>query len=167
MYVYTYICTYIYIYVLYIYTHIYIYVYYILLLYCGNNFCSDFIWETTPGFLAFGLLGAHGIVNLTIECKRKKKSEISLYRMIIVQKYTEIHTSFVYIVYIHTYITALHYIASHRIALHYITLHTYSIHIYIITSDGLFVCGHPGYIGTIWENIGTIWANIGTINKYV
>jgi hypothetical protein len=36
------------------------------------------------------------------------------------------------------------------------------------------VCGHPGYIGTIWENIGTIWENIGTIwenigtiNKYV
>ena len=36
------------------------------------------------------------------------------------------------------------------------------------------VCGHPGYIGTIWENIGTIWEhigtiweNIGTIHKYV
>ena len=41
------------------------------------------------------------------------------------------------------------------------------IYTYIITSDGLFVCGHPGYIGTIWENIGTIWENIGTINKYV
>ena len=38
---------------------------------------------------------------------------------------------------------------------------------YFITSDGLFVCGHPGYIGTIWENTGTIWENIGTINKYV
>ena len=39
--------------------------------------------------------------------------------------------------------------------------------IYLITSDGLFVCGHPWYIGTIWENRGTIWENIGTINKYV
>ena len=38
---------------------------------------------------------------------------------------------------------------------------------YLVTSDGLFVCGHPGYIGTIWENIGTIWENTGTINKYV
>jgi len=37
----------------------------------------------------------------------------------------------------------------------------------LITSDGLFVCGHPGYMGTIWENKGTIWENIGTINKYV
>ena len=41
------------------------------------------------------------------------------------------------------------------------------IYIYIITNDGLFVCGHPGYIGTIWENIGTIWENIGSINRYV
>jgi len=43
------------------------------------------------------------------------------------------------------------------------------------------VCGHPGYLeaiwenlgtiwenlGTIWENLGTIWGNTGTINKYV
>jgi len=42
----------------------------------------------------------------------------------------------------------------------------YCIYIYIVTSDGLFVCGHPGYIGTIWENIGTILENTGTINKY-
>jgi hypothetical protein len=29
------------------------------------------------------------------------------------------------------------------------------------------VCGHPGYIGIIWENTGTIWENIGTINQYI
>ena len=49
----------------------------------------------------------------------------------------------------------------------YIYIHTYYTHIHEKTNDGLFVCGHPGYIGTIWENIGTIWEKIGTINKYV
>ena len=55
----------------------------------------------------------------------------------------------------------------------YVRMHA-CMYVCIITSDGLFVWGHPGYIGTIWENIGTIWENIGTIwenigtiNKYV
>ena len=49
----------------------------------------------------------------------------------------------------------------------YIYVCMYVYNIYIITSDGLFVCGNPGYIGTTWENVGTIWENIGTINQYV
>ena len=149
-YIYCILCVYIYImyimYIVYIYIYICVlYIYYILLLYCGNNFCSDFVWETTPGFLAFGLLGAHGIANLTIECKRKKKSEISLYRMIIVQKYTEKNIYHTYILCINSialHCIALRCIALHCIALHYITLHYITLHTYIFYTYIYSICMH-------------------------